>query len=253
MKIIKRLAVLSCLLLIQISCQKERIEDKNKPTISNVLINDQTSMVTVDAGDTIKISALLQDDQELGVLYVKVKGSESTSNWSEAERIDLSGEAYKLSKDLIISHNANPGYYILRFEFTDHLGNKTSYEETFLVANNYFQPQIHNLNVAFDGGNYDYQNGDTLKFTGTLTDDQDLSSIGILLKIPPGYTGNQTFFSDLYMLNGQNDTFWDFKKDGKLKVYFPPYSKTGDYTLTITVIDNENNTIKITQKVSVNP
>ena len=121
MKTTKITVAILAIALVFTACKKKEgnTRDTTDPTISNVLINGKSSIPFASAGETIHVSALFQDDQELGTLDIKVKGTTPKANWSDLKTIDLSGPSQSVEQDLEIMPNANPGFYIISFDFTD--------------------------------------------------------------------------------------------------------------------------------------
>ena len=235
-----------------ISCgKKDDLErDTIAPTISNVLINGATEITTANASDTLRLSATFSDDRELGKVDIIVEG-EALTNWSERKYVDLHGSTQSVNQSLMVLPNAKEGSYEVRFEFTDAGGNKSSYSiKPFTVLNESI-PEIVDLDAKFDNGQFDHQVGDTLRLSGYATDDKDIQVVAIRMTIPPGYSGNQVFYEEQIKVENLNDAIWDFEKDGNVKIYFPKYAKTGVYTLSISILDNEGNIFTMSAPVSI--
>lgn len=231
---------IGCLTLI--SCdKKENLEnDSVAPTVSNVRINGLSEIPFANASDTLQVSASFSDDKELGKLDIIVEGKTPGSNWSERKYVNLSGSSQNVNETFVILPNVKEGMYTVSLDFTDARGNKSNHSiEPFQVFNTSI-PEMVGFKAEFDNG-YDYQTGDTLRIFGQAIDDEDLKIVAIRIKIPLGYSGNQIFYEEQFKLGDFDDKSWDFQSDGDVKVYFPKYSKTGGYTLEISVIDNVNN------------
>lgn len=229
--------------LTVVSCNKkdDSGNDSTPPEVQNVLINGVSQIDTVNVGDNLQISASFSDNQELGKLKIRVDAMGQTSNWSELKHVDLSGTSQQINQNIQVMSTAKEGAYEISFEFTDASGNTADhYLPPFQVQNKSI-PEILNLKSKFDNGTYDHETGDTLRLVGQVIDDEDIQLISVHVRIPPGYAAEPTFFEEKIPMNEPGDTHWDFEKDGNIKIYFPPFSKTGSYTLTVLAVDNKNN------------
>lgn len=229
--------------MILASCDKKSDSgnDSTPPEVSNVLINGASEIDTINVGENLLISASFSDNQELGKLKIFVEGVNQPTNWSELKYVDLSGTSQNIQQSFEVMSNAKEGSYEVSFEFTDASGNKSDYYLPPFEVRNKSIPQILNLEARFDNGTYDYETGDTLRLFGQIRDDEDIQLVSIHVKIPAGYSAEPTFFEQKIPLNDSGDTNWDLSNDGQIKIYYPPYSKTGAYTLTVLVVDNKNN------------
>lgn len=238
-KTIAALAI-GCISLSACTKKENQGRDELSPTISEVLINGAKQISQANAGDTIVLSASFSDDRELGKLDIIVEGATGGTNWTERKYVELSGKSQNINESIVVLPNAKEGTYKVNLEYSDAGGNKAQYNfEPFAVVNTSI-PEFVDFDARFDNG-YDYQVGDTLRLFGQAIDDEDIKIVAIRLTIPQGYAGNQVFYEEQFSLKDFDDLTWGFETDGQVKVYFPKYSKTGTYKLSVSVVDSKGN------------
>lgn len=242
MKVSGSYGLLAGVLLVLSACSGSE-EDKEAPSVSAISVKPQNGQLPVEAGDSIVVEALLEDDQELSSLTMAVKGAQG-GNWNESFSLELSGTERSVNESLLVPSNTTDGNYHIEFRVLDYegkLGEANSSD--FEVVNNQ-KPQI-NLSIGSVAA------GDTLKLSGTVADNKDLAHVAIRMDIPPGYSGDPLYYQEQYNLDGPADTLWDFQKDGEAKIYFPPFAKTGKYKLRISAADSDGNFTKMESIVEI--
>lgn len=237
----KLVLLLGCIFMA-ISCEKDS-EDSSEPTISGITINGKAKGALAEAGDSMIVVATAKDNQSLGTLMMRIK-SEGTGNWNEERSPKVSGSEQDIEEVFIVPGNVKDGNYFVEFTLVDEKGN------TGKISSDKFQV-VNNLKPQFNVTVPSVQGGDTLKLQGTITDNSDLTFVVVTLEIPPGYSGDPMYYQEQINIPGSSDITWDLQKDGKVEIYFPPFAKTGDYSLKITAFDNDGNLNSFNAKVKI--
>ncbi len=232
-----------CLLRLCSSCQKEP-SDQERPQVSVVELSSSSSVSVFQAGDTLMVSARLTDNQALANLFFEVKGVSSAGNWNETRKLSLQGRDMAIQENFFIPRNTNEGLYRISLRVLDIEGNFQTAESSNFEVINSLKPRI-TLMV------HEVDEGDTLTLRGLVEDDHDIASISVVMRIPPGYSGNQEFFNEQINVTGKTDTLWDIEKDGNIKIYFPPLAKGGDYSLSFSAADDEGNFQIVNEKLRI--
>lgn len=190
------------------------------------------------------VGATLKDDVELASLFMEVTPAQDGGNWKDSHSRDVSGTEQKINETFLVPGNVNDGHYYIDFRLLDKKGNLTE------TSSSHFEV-INNQKPSIDVSIGSVEAGDTMKISGTVTDNKDVAHVSVRIKIPPGYSGDPTYYQEQFDLDGPSDTLWDFQKDGAVKVYFPPFAKTGKYSLQISAADNEGNYANILSSIEI--
>lgn len=240
MKTTKQLLILGSILFALSSCDKEEQKDAVEPSVSNFNATS-VSGGTILAGEDVNISALLKDNKGLGNTVLEIDenysshihGINSSRKWNENRHIQVSGTSYTVNETFSIPSNTVPGDYHVFFNVTDEAGNSTKYTAPDFRVENRTRPQV---SLVLNGGKV----GDTLFFTGQITDDRDLVKLLIKMHVP-GYPNSIKLLDREIDLNGLDDKVWDFETDGKLDFVIPASTPVGTYVVKITALDNQSN------------
>lgn len=236
------------------SCKKED-PDTIRPVIESVSINGSTGAVSVTAGSSLSFSIVLSDNIELKQVKIDIHdafdGHSHSPNvpFSSSNIYTVSGTQFTATPTVSIPADAASGPYDVVIYCIDASGNEALFVEREISITQSGQP-VFNISFPDLSTELNYAPGDTIHFSGMVTDDTDLTEIHILLV-------NEDTETDVYnqefVLSGVADQLWDFAElvNQSLEVIVPN-SGAGHYHLRIAATDSDNNMTVIEQHVHAN-
>lgn len=191
----KKLTTLSAITLLLVigfsSCSKDQDElDREKP----VLTLQKTGSDTLNGGDTLFIQALATDNEGLSQvkfsihndfdLHTHGKNEATVFEWDTI--LNLSGLSADINFFIVIPKDLTSGPYHLLGMLLDQQGNEADLADRDLFFYNAYDsqaPEINNLftTPAISNDEIEIVTGDTLYITASLSDDQALHDLEILL------------------------------------------------------------------------
>ena len=251
----KKILVFSLAIVVFLSACKKEDPDTEKPIISAVTVNGNTSSVTLSAGSTLSFSISATDNIDLKQIKIDIHdafdGHIHSPNvpFSSQTIYNVSGKSTTITPSIQIPSIAASGPYDILIYAIDASGNEAVIKELELIITQAGQAviDITSPNLALD---WDYSIGDTIFITGTITDDIDLSDIDIS---PENEDTGALIYDEEFPQVGTTDTSWDFNELNLQSkwIIIPATASLGHHGLVIMVTDSDANVTRIEVHVHV--
>lgn len=251
------------------SCEEEADNDVQNPDIQilqtdplptpTLICGNEEEAFQLTGGDLFPIELKITDNEALSEFKLDIHSNfdchghgtnsglniappevaSATENWSVLDIQNLQGTEAILDLDLQLPNNITAGSYHFSLQALDLSGNESTLLIYDILAFHPDDKDPPTLAVNLPAGNsWTANRGSTITFTGTLTDNRQLSQggNGVLFLTYTDENGN-TSVADFITMEDMNQTTYDFNWE-----YTIPSSLTsGSYTFSLRARDGVNN------------
>lgn len=249
----KKFAILFVAALPVFAACKKEDPDLDPPVIAEYKINDEDHDIEVAAGSEMHVDLVFTDNEELREYKIDIHDAfdghehgkvSSITRFSFQQTYAINGKQATEHQDVDIPAESAAGPYHAIVRVIDEEGNEGEFGELIIHITHPDQPVINVTSPDFSDEVH-APKGSTFTLTGTITDNNDLEEIFIVIKEEDDHGHGKVQSGELYEadfdLTGSNDTSWDFAEisnQGK-DIVIPSTAETGYYKLEVVAKDAE--------------
>lgn len=249
----KKLAILFVAALPVLAACKKEDPDLDPPVITEYKINDKDHDIEVAAGSEMHVDLIFEDNEELREYKIDIHDAfdghdhgkvSAITRFSFQQTYAINGKQATEHQDVDVPAESAAGPYHAIVRVIDEEGNEGEFGELMVHIKHPDQPVINITSPDFSQEVH-APKGSTLVLEGTVTDNQDLEEVVVVIKEEHDHDHGKVQSGELYEaefeLTGANDTSWDFAEitnQGK-DIVIPSTAETGHYKLEIVAKDAE--------------
>lgn len=246
------------------ACKKED-PDLEPPVIADYKINGQDHDIEASAGAEMHIDLVFTDNKALREYKIDIHDAfdghdhgkvSALSRFSFQQTYTISGKEATEHQHVDIPSETYAGPYHAIVRVIDEEGNEGDFGELIVHITHPDQPQIDVTSPDFSQEVH-APKGSTFVLEGTITDNQDLEKVSVVITEASDHDHGKVQAGELYEavfeLTGANDTQWDFAEitnQGK-DIVIPATAETGHYVVEVVAKDAEGHMTVWEQEIHV--
>lgn len=263
--IMKKLAMLFMAAIpLLVACKKED-PDIEAPVITTYKINEADHDIEVAAGTEMHVDLVFTDNEELREYKIDIHDAfdghehgkvNAITRFSFQQTYAINGKQATEHQEVNVPAESAAGPYHAIVRVIDLEGNEGEFGELIIHITHPDQPVINVTSPDFSNEVH-APKGSAFTLSGTITDNNDLEEIFIVIKEEEEHNHGKVQAGELYEadfdLPGADDTSWDFSEisnQGK-DIVIPATAETGHYILEVVAKDAEGHMTIWEQKIHV--